>query len=41
LESCLLRLLDERERQGLLAELVPLMESSGYDPEDVRALTDG
>jgi hypothetical protein len=31
----------ERERQELLAELAPLMESSGYDAGDVRALLGG
>ena len=31
----------ERERRKLLAELAPLMESSGYDAGDVRAVLGG
>jgi uncharacterized protein (UPF0335 family) len=31
----------ERERQTLLAELVPLMESRGYDTQAVKAVMGG
>ena len=31
----------ERQREELLAELVPAMESRGYDTEAVKAVTGG
>ncbi len=31
----------ERERQEILPQLIPAMESSGYDTETVKAVMDG
>jgi hypothetical protein len=33
--------LEEREREGLLAELVPAIEACGYDTQAVKAVMGG